>query len=533
MDPLHDHGDRQVPAGDPRPRGQRARPDARVAARGAAGRRPGRLPRPGAGASPRWPPGTGRRPAGAWSSTAPPRRSGCVAQALRPRLAACVHPSFTAPEAALRAAGVPVHRVLRDPAHDFALDPAAVPEEADLVVLGRPDNPTGRLDPVEAVAALARPGAGARRRRGVRRLPPRRRRGCTAPGSRGCCASAASPSSGASRGCASATCSARRRWSRGSTRSGSRGRSARPRSGPPRSSPAPRTSGGSGRSGVADDRAALLEALAPLPLTVWPSPANFLLLRSRARTCAPGCSSTAWPSAAASTFPGLDDHHVRVAVHPDPDVRAALVSALGGCCPAGDADVRPAGDGPARRSPDPRARRRPLGQVAARAAAAGRPRRRPVRRAGAGPRRQRRRLGGPGRRPPAGPARHLDHPRDHRRRRRPSSRRTGRCWSTASPPGSRRRWRTAGAWESADGDTALAAARSTTRSTGWCGPGGRCGCRSSRSATRSAPAWSRAPGPACCSGTRWAGSTGGSPTRARTCAWWSPGAYNDWKETRE
>ena len=81
-----------------------------------------------------------------------------VAHALRPRLAACVHPSFTGPEAALRASGVPVHRVLRDPADDWRLEPAAVPEEADLVVLGRPDNPTGRLEPVELVAALARPG---------------------------------------------------------------------------------------------------------------------------------------------------------------------------------------------------------------------------------------------------------------------------------------------------------------------------------------------------------------------------------------
>src|SRR6185503_15878922 len=46
-----------------------------------------------------------------------------LAQALRPRLAACVHPSFTAPEAALRSAGVPVERVFRDPADGFALDP--------------------------------------------------------------------------------------------------------------------------------------------------------------------------------------------------------------------------------------------------------------------------------------------------------------------------------------------------------------------------------------------------------------------------
>ncbi|WP_158603040.1 Rv2231c family pyridoxal phosphate-dependent protein CobC [Jiangella rhizosphaerae] len=81
-----------------------------------------------------------------------------LAQVLRPRLAACVHPSFTEPEAALRAAGVPVVRVLRDEAAGWRLDPSAVPSAADLVVLGRPDNPTGVLDPVETVAALARPG---------------------------------------------------------------------------------------------------------------------------------------------------------------------------------------------------------------------------------------------------------------------------------------------------------------------------------------------------------------------------------------
>jgi histidinol-phosphate/aromatic aminotransferase/cobyric acid decarboxylase-like protein/adenosyl cobinamide kinase/adenosyl cobinamide phosphate guanylyltransferase len=76
---------------------------------------------------------------------------------LRPRLAACVHPGFTEPEAALRAAGVPVQRVQRDP-QDWHLDPKAVPEDADLVVLGRPGNPTGVVEPVETIAALCRPG---------------------------------------------------------------------------------------------------------------------------------------------------------------------------------------------------------------------------------------------------------------------------------------------------------------------------------------------------------------------------------------
>ena len=78
--------------------------------------------------------------------------------ALRPRLAACVHPAFTEAEAALRAHGVPVTRVLRDPERGFALDPAAVPDAADLLVLGNPASPSGTLDPAAAILALRRPG---------------------------------------------------------------------------------------------------------------------------------------------------------------------------------------------------------------------------------------------------------------------------------------------------------------------------------------------------------------------------------------
>ena len=78
--------------------------------------------------------------------------------ALRPTLAACVHPGFTESEAALRTHGVPVARVLRDPEHGFALDPGAVPDAADLVIVGNPASPTGTLDPAAAVLALRRPG---------------------------------------------------------------------------------------------------------------------------------------------------------------------------------------------------------------------------------------------------------------------------------------------------------------------------------------------------------------------------------------
>jgi len=78
--------------------------------------------------------------------------------ALRPSLAACVHPGFTEGEAALRAHAIPVARVLRDPDRGFALDPLAVPDAADLVLLGNPASPSGTLDPAAAVLALRRPG---------------------------------------------------------------------------------------------------------------------------------------------------------------------------------------------------------------------------------------------------------------------------------------------------------------------------------------------------------------------------------------
>jgi histidinol-phosphate/aromatic aminotransferase/cobyric acid decarboxylase-like protein len=80
-----------------------------------------------------------------------------LAPALSPRHAVCVHPGFTEGEAALRAAGVRVSRVLRRRPR-WVLRPDDVPADADLVVLDNPNNPTGVLDPVDTVAALARPG---------------------------------------------------------------------------------------------------------------------------------------------------------------------------------------------------------------------------------------------------------------------------------------------------------------------------------------------------------------------------------------
>jgi histidinol-phosphate aminotransferase len=80
-----------------------------------------------------------------------------LARVVRPRRAVVVHPQFTEPEAALRAAGHEPERVVL--AGEFTLGPAPpVPDDADLVIIGNPTNPTSVLHPAAAIAALARPG---------------------------------------------------------------------------------------------------------------------------------------------------------------------------------------------------------------------------------------------------------------------------------------------------------------------------------------------------------------------------------------
>ncbi|MFJ4758650.1 Rv2231c family pyridoxal phosphate-dependent protein CobC [Streptomyces sp. NPDC088763] len=81
-----------------------------------------------------------------------------LARALKVGRPVVVHPQFTEPEAALVDAGHTVGRVLLRAEDGFRLDPAAVPEDADLVVIGNPTNPTSVLHPAATIAALARPG---------------------------------------------------------------------------------------------------------------------------------------------------------------------------------------------------------------------------------------------------------------------------------------------------------------------------------------------------------------------------------------
>ena len=79
-----------------------------------------------------------------------------LARALRPRHAVVVHPQFTEPEAALRAAGHQADQVILP--FPFALDPALIPADADLVFIGNPTNPTSVAHPRDVLLQLVRPG---------------------------------------------------------------------------------------------------------------------------------------------------------------------------------------------------------------------------------------------------------------------------------------------------------------------------------------------------------------------------------------
>ncbi|ANH40247.1 Nicotinate-nucleotide--dimethylbenzimidazole phosphoribosyltransferase [Nocardioides dokdonensis FR1436] len=99
------------------------------------------------------------RPAEEVLATAGAAEAFSLVARLRPwRRPVVVHPQFTEPHAALERAGHRVTTVLTRAENGFALDPGAVPPDADLVVVGNPTNPTGRLHPVDDLLALRRPG---------------------------------------------------------------------------------------------------------------------------------------------------------------------------------------------------------------------------------------------------------------------------------------------------------------------------------------------------------------------------------------
>ncbi|TKK87354.1 threonine-phosphate decarboxylase [Herbidospora galbida] len=98
-----------------------------------------------------WSEPAGYEPGGSGSALAAPSPAGLPVS--RPVV---VHPQFTEPEAALRAVGfVPDRVLLPDP---FVLDASLVPDDADLVMIGNPTNPTSVLHPAATIASLAREG---------------------------------------------------------------------------------------------------------------------------------------------------------------------------------------------------------------------------------------------------------------------------------------------------------------------------------------------------------------------------------------
>jgi histidinol-phosphate/aromatic aminotransferase/cobyric acid decarboxylase-like protein len=250
-----------------------------------------------------------------------------LAQALRPRSAACVHPSFTEPEAALRAVGCDVTRVLVR-ADDWRLEPANVPDSAELVVVGNPNNPTGRLESRETLLRLLRPG---------RVVVIDESFIDFVPDERGRLADASLPGLAVVR-------SLTKLWSLAGVRAGylvaePRLVAALAASRQPWSVNAlacaalewcagDRGTAAAIATAVAAARRQLVDEIAALGVKVWPSAANFLLLEVRdggevARKLR-GLGVAVRPAA---TFPGLGRNHLRVAVR-QPEENARLVATL-------------------------------------------------------------------------------------------------------------------------------------------------------------------------------------------------------------
>ena len=81
-----------------------------------------------------------------------------LARAQQPRRPVIIHPQFTEPEAALIAAGHRPERVILEARTGFRLDPALIPADADLIMIGNPTNPTSALHPAALLRTLVRPG---------------------------------------------------------------------------------------------------------------------------------------------------------------------------------------------------------------------------------------------------------------------------------------------------------------------------------------------------------------------------------------
>lgn len=249
--------------------------------------------------------------------------------ALRPTLAACMHPGFTEAEAALRAHGVPVARVLRDPGAGFALDPAAVPEAADLVIVGNPASPSGTLVPATAILALRRPGRVVVVDEAFMELVPGRSpslvgerlddvvvvrsltKALAIPGLRAGYAVAAPALADAVR-------AVRPPWSANALALAALAAAAR--------HPAEIEAIADRVAAERDDLAARLAAIEGV--RTWPSVANFCLVEVRnGGEVAAALRTRGIAVRPAASFPGLDDRHIRITAR-DPDANARLAAAL-------------------------------------------------------------------------------------------------------------------------------------------------------------------------------------------------------------
>jgi histidinol-phosphate aminotransferase len=251
-----------------------------------------------------------------------------LAHALRPRVAACVHPSFTEPEAALRACGAEVVHVFRDP-RDWSFDAQEVPARADVVVVGNPNNPTGGLDPTETVLALLRPGRVVVVDESFMdfvaepapTLAGEPRDGLVVVRSLTKLWTLAGVRAGYLLGppqLVAALAAQRQPWSVNALALAALAACARDRATPRRIA-----------AEVAGARAELLATLAALPeVRTWPSCANFLLLEVPDGEAVIGALRAAGIAVRpAASFPGLCHDHIRVAVR-RPDENRRLVEAL-------------------------------------------------------------------------------------------------------------------------------------------------------------------------------------------------------------
>ncbi len=254
-----------------------------------------------------------------------------VARGLPFAHAAVVHPQFTEPEAALLAAGRRVSRVVLP--WPYVLDPAAIPEDADLVVIGNPTNPTSVLHPRAMLASLARPG---------RVLVVDEAFADCVVGEPESLAAADLPGLLVVR-------SLTKTWGLAGLRCGyvlgaaqllADLRAAQPLwpvSTPALaaiaacSAPAAVDEASAWAAGLADDRKALVAALEPMVEVAPDAAASFVLVRHRSPGLRERLRALGFAPRRGDTFPGLDDDFLRIAVRDSATTRAfaaALATAL-------------------------------------------------------------------------------------------------------------------------------------------------------------------------------------------------------------